>query len=114
VSLNTLDHHIVEWLHRKGFHTAEDIRELQDACQTDSLIKACFMLMVLVPRLDKGIDRKILGVRTKRWDRSTSQRIPEEIRKAVRQLFQKKLDILLDKDPAQPRIGNRLDLVSYV
>lgn len=30
VSPNTLDQHIVEWLYRKGFQTAEDIRELQD------------------------------------------------------------------------------------
>lgn len=59
VSLNTLDQHIVEWLYRKGFQTAENIRELQDLSPTKSLIEACLMLMVLIPKDFTNNDRNL-------------------------------------------------------
>lgn len=136
MSLNTLDHHIVEWLHRKGFQTAEDVRELQDLSPTKSLIEACFMLMVLIPKYFTGVDRKVFEVKGKRSKEPKPRKIPMEIASAVRWLFEKKLSIMLEKDRAQPHfthlsnslnvvskpidgnavwphIGNELDLVSY-
>jgi hypothetical protein len=95
VSLNTLDRHIVEWLYRKGFQTAEDIRELQDLSTTKSLIEACFMLMVPIPKDFTNIDRKVLEARGARSRKSKPQKIPKDTAIAVRQLFQKKLDKML-------------------
>lgn len=92
VSLNRLDQHIVEWLYRKGVQTAEDIRELQDLSPTKSLIEACFMLMVLIPKDFTNIDRKVLEARGARSRKSKPQKIPKDTAIAVGQLFQKKLD----------------------
>ncbi|KAJ9634041.1 hypothetical protein H2204_006589 [Knufia peltigerae] len=104
VSLNTLDHHIVEWLHRKGFQTAEDVRELQDLSPTKSLIEACFMLMVLIPKHYTDVDRKVFEVKAKRSKKPKPRTIPEEIASAIRQLFEKKLSIMLGENRVQPHL----------
>ncbi|KIW75182.1 hypothetical protein Z517_11955 [Fonsecaea pedrosoi CBS 271.37] len=113
VSLNTLDHFIVDWLYRKGFRTAEDAQELQDLSPIKSLPDACFMSMVLLPKQTKhginDVDRAVLQVRETRSRGSdprcsSPRKIAPEDANAVRQLYQKKLHIMLADDPDYPNL----------
>ncbi|KAK5024211.1 hypothetical protein LTR13_010994 [Exophiala sideris] len=105
VSLNTLDHFIVDWLYRKGFRTAQDVEELQDLAPTKSLAEACFMLMVLLPKdTFKQIDRKVFEVRKDRSTTKKPRKFSEDVAIAVRQLFEKKINSLIKDDPDQPSL----------
>ncbi|KAI1629278.1 hypothetical protein EDD37DRAFT_604169 [Exophiala viscosa] len=92
ISLNTLDHFI----------------ELQDIAPAKSLIEACFLLMIFLPKNNlKEIDCEVFRVRKSRSQNTKARKYTEDVATAIRQLFEKKINILIKDDPDEPGLSDR-------